>query len=267
MSSRRFIVDDDESLSDEPGGAAARREHDPEDESDLDGDLTSDDDNAVSRRLKRNANRRGAPVKTRSSTTAAATKAKTAAGRGKAWEGQFERTWDQVQEDEHGTLEGAVSDLLLSYKSRRCALLADSGQGVDRFKLTHLPPNGENSVLRDTASIQRGIIRHVYLVIDLSSAMLVRDYKATWLDLTLQYAQVRPSRICLFREVEKHSLRRTRWIQEFVTEFFDQNPIGQMAIMVTRDGLAERLTPLSGAVFVSPSPPSAPPKLTLTSNR
>ncbi|KWU42712.1 Ssl1-domain-containing protein, partial [Rhodotorula sp. JG-1b] len=113
-----------------------------------------------------------------------------------AWEGQFERTWDQVQEDEHGTLEGAVSDLLLSNKSRR--------------------------VLRDTASIQRGIIRHVYLVIDLSSAMLVRDYKATWLDLTLQYAQ------------------------EFVTEFFDQNPIGQMAIMVTRDGLAERLTPLSG---------------------
>ncbi|KAG0660357.1 hypothetical protein C6P46_004657 [Rhodotorula mucilaginosa] len=199
MSSRRFIVDDDESLSDEPG-TAARREHDPEDESDLDGDLTSDDDNAVSRRLKRNAaNRRHGPVKTRSSTTAAAAaaaKAKTAAGRGKAWEGQFERTWDQVQEDEHGTLEGAVSDLLLSYKSRR--------------------------VLRDSASIQRGIIRHVYLVIDLSSAMLVRDYKATWLDLTLQYAQ------------------------EFVTEFFDQNPIGQMAIMVTRDGLAERLTPLSG---------------------
>ena len=52
-----------------------------------------------------------------------------------------------------------------------------------------------------------------------------------------------------------------------MTEFFDQNPIGQMAIMVTRDGLAERLTPLSGAVFVSPSPPPAPPKLTLTSNR
>jgi hypothetical protein len=45
-------------------------------------------------------------------------------------------------------------------------------------------------ILRDTSSIQRGIIRHVYLVIDLSSAMLVRDYKQTWLDLTLQYAQV-----------------------------------------------------------------------------
>lgn len=87
---------------------------------------------------------------------------------------------------------------------------------------TRLITRPVRSVVRDSASIQRGIIRHVYLVIDLSSAMLVRDYKATWLDLTLQYAQ------------------------EFVTEFFDQNPIGQMAIMVTRDGLAERLTPLSG---------------------
>jgi transcription initiation factor TFIIH subunit 2 len=143
MSSRRFIVDDDESLSDEPG-TAARREHDPEDESDLDGDLTSDDDNAVSRRLKRNAaNRRHGPVKTRSSTTAAAAaaaKAKTAAGRGKAWEGQFERTWDQVQEDEHGTLEGAVSDLLLSYKSRRCA---STYSGECWTGQTHAPPAPE----------------------------------------------------------------------------------------------------------------------------
>ena len=143
MSSRRFIVDDDESLSDEPG-TAARREHDPEDESDLDGDLTSDDDNAVSRRRKRNAaNRRQGPVNTRSSTTAAAAaaaKAKTAAGRGKAWEGQFERTWDQVQEDEHGTLEGAVSDLLLSYKSRRCA---STYSGECWTGQTHAPPAPE----------------------------------------------------------------------------------------------------------------------------
>lgn len=34
--------------------------------------------------------------------------------------------------------------------------------------------------------------------------------------------------------------------QEFVSEFFDQNPISQMAIIVTREGTAERLSPLSG---------------------
>lgn len=47
-------------------------------------------------------------------------------------------------------------------------------------------------VVRDTTSIQRGIIRHLYLVIDLSMAMLVREFKATWLDIAIQYAKVRP---------------------------------------------------------------------------
>ncbi|BGP57407.1 hypothetical protein JCM8202v2_005048 [Rhodotorula sphaerocarpa] len=201
-----FIAADDESLSDpEPRkghkGRSAVSDDSDEDRSDLDVDHSSDEDGgAIARRRlqssKNSANRRQIGTRSHSNTAAGAPVAGRTRARGKAWEGQFERTWDQVQEDEHGTLEGAVSDLLLASKSRR--------------------------VVRDSASIQRGIIRHVYLVIDLSSAMLVRDYKATWLDLTLQYAQ------------------------EFVTEFFDQNPIGQMAIMVTRDGLAERLTPLSG---------------------
>lgn len=52
--------------------------------------------------------------------------------------------------------------------------------------------------------------------------MLVREYKQTWMDLTLQYAI------------------------EFVGEFFDQNPISQLAILVTREGASERLSPLSG---------------------
>lgn len=82
-----------------------------------------------------------------------------------SWEAAYERSWDNVREDERGSLESAVSDLLLS--------------------------NGIKRVLRDTTSIQRGIIRHVYLVIDLSLAMLVREFKATWLELTLGYARVR----------------------------------------------------------------------------
>ncbi|KAK4692385.1 hypothetical protein P7C70_g9141, partial [Phenoliferia sp. Uapishka_3] len=87
-------------------------------------------------------------------------------GKGKAWEGSFEHTWDSVREDAQGSLEGAVNEMGLNGKNKR--------------------------VLRDTTSIQRGIIRHVYLVIDLSLAMLVRDFKLPWLDLTLQYARVRP---------------------------------------------------------------------------
>lgn len=31
-----------------------------------------------------------------------------------------------------------------------------------------------------------------------------------------------------------------------MNEFFDQNPISQMAILISREGAAERLSPLSG---------------------
>lgn len=84
--------------------------------------------------------------------------------KGKSWEATYERSWDAVREDGEGSLQSAVADLLLS--------------------------NGAKRVLRDTTSIQRGIIRHVYLVIDLSLAMLVREFKSSWLDFTLGYAQV-----------------------------------------------------------------------------
>lgn len=40
-------------------------------------------------------------------------------GKGRAWEGEFEHTWDNVQEDERGTLEGAVSGALMGGKTRR----------------------------------------------------------------------------------------------------------------------------------------------------
>lgn len=45
-------------------------------------------------------------------------------GKGRAWEGDFEHTWDNVQEDERGTLEGAVSGALLSGKTRRQVAVA-----------------------------------------------------------------------------------------------------------------------------------------------
>jgi transcription initiation factor TFIIH subunit 2 len=78
------------------------------------------------------------------------------------------------------------------------------------------------SVLRDATAIQRGIIRHLYLVVDLSLSMLERDLRPSRLELSLQYAA------------------------EYVTEYFDQNPISQMAIIGMKDGVAVRLTALSG---------------------
>lgn len=113
-----------------------------------------------------------------------------------SWEEEYARSWDALTEDVHGSLEGAVAAFLTSNKRRR--------------------------ILRDTAAVQRGIIRHLFLIIDLSESMLDRDMRPSRLELTLKYAQ------------------------EFVTEFFDQNPISQLGIIVTRDGMAERISPLGG---------------------
>lgn len=110
VSQRDFVVaddDDDELLRED------------EDESDLDGD--SDSSGGIARLRSKGATNRGATQRDAVGTRSATGAARSSKGKGKAWEGQFERTWDQVQEDDRGTLEGAVSDLLLSTKSRRCA--------------------------------------------------------------------------------------------------------------------------------------------------
>ena len=76
--------------------------------------------------------------------------------------------------------------------------------------------------LKDTTPLQRGIIRHLILILDLSSAMLEKDLRPTRYLLTIRYAS------------------------EFVTEFFEQNPISQLGIIGMRDGLAVRVSEMSG---------------------
>ncbi|KAG0823948.1 hypothetical protein G6F62_006536 [Rhizopus arrhizus] len=115
---------------------------------------------------------------------------------GYAWEEEYKRSWDVLQEDAEGNLSSVVSQLQQQRKRRR--------------------------LLKDTDVIQRGIIRHVFIIIDLSEAMNEKDLRPSRIELTLTYAQ------------------------QFVVEFFDQNPISQLGIIITRDGIAEKLTELSG---------------------
>ncbi|KAI0738405.1 TFIIH basal transcription factor complex subunit SSL1 [Daedaleopsis nitida] len=113
-----------------------------------------------------------------------------------AWEASYTRSWDTVQEDEAGRLEGAVQDWIARGRRRR--------------------------LLAPAAAIRRTIIRHLVLVLDLSSAMTDRDMRPTRFDLMLQYAR------------------------EFVTEWFDQNPLGQIGVVGMRGGLGERVGEMSG---------------------
>ncbi|CAM9369573.1 unnamed protein product [Scytosiphon promiscuus] len=117
------------------------------------------------------------------------------AGAGYAWEKGFERTWEGVEEDEHGNI-----------KARE--------DGQRRTRRVRKRVGGE--------SIKRGMIRYLYLAIDLSKTMSEGD--------------MRPSRLAV----------TLRIVQDFVTNYFDQNPLSQLGILVTREGRAEKITELSG---------------------
>ncbi|KAJ6787813.1 hypothetical protein PWT90_09513 [Aphanocladium album] len=111
-----------------------------------------------------------------------------------AWE-QSKRTWemDLPEEGEDGTLD-----------------------------LTTLEAEKRRRLMRDTTPLQRGIIRHLVLVLDMSFAMTEKDMLPTRYRLTLSYAAA------------------------FVREFFEQNPISQLGVVGMRDGVAVRVSDLGG---------------------
>ncbi|KAI1656160.1 TFIIH basal transcription factor complex, subunit SSL1 [Daldinia decipiens] len=112
-----------------------------------------------------------------------------------AWE-DIQRSWDTVVEDADGTLTGAIEGRAEAEKRAR--------------------------LLKDTTPLQRGIIRHLVLVLDMSFAMLEKDLLPSRYELAMAYAS------------------------QFVREYFEQNPISQLAILGMRDGVAVRISDMSG---------------------
>lgn len=110
-----------------------------------------------------------------------------------AWE-DVKRSWDTVVEGVDGNL--SMAEALEAEKRRR--------------------------LLRDTTPLQRGIIRHMVLVIDMSFAMAEKDMLPTRYRLAMVYAA------------------------EFVREYFEQNPISQMGVVGMRDGIAVRISEMGG---------------------
>lgn len=82
--------------------------------------------------------------------------------------------------------------------------------------------NKRKRLLKDTTPLQRGIIRHTLLILDLSTAMTEKDLRPTRFLLTINYTV------------------------SFVTEFFEQNPISQLGILGMKDGIATRISDMSG---------------------
>ncbi|KAG6543114.1 hypothetical protein Mapa_015363 [Marchantia paleacea] len=71
--------------------------------------------------------------------------------------------------------------------------------------------------------IQRGIIRYVFVICDFSRAAAEADFK--------------PSRMGAVANC----------VEAFVREFFDQNPLSHLGLITIRNGVARRLTDLSGS--------------------
>ncbi|KAL9614389.1 MAG: hypothetical protein Q9167_001119 [Letrouitia subvulpina] len=78
--------------------------------------------------------------------------------------------------------------------------------------------NKRKRLLKEQAPYQRGFFRHVVLILDLSDAMIEKDLRPSRYILTLKY------------------------VSEFITEFFESNPLGQLGIIGMRNGLAIRVS-------------------------
>ncbi|XP_009338275.2 LOW QUALITY PROTEIN: general transcription factor IIH subunit 2 [Pyrus x bretschneideri] len=118
-----------------------------------------------------------------------------------AWERAYadERSWESLQEDESGLLQ-PIDNQSLKHAQYRRRLRAAS-----------------------TARIQKGLIRYLFIVIDLSKAAAEMDF--------------RPSRMGV---VAKH-------VEAFIREFFYQNPLSQVGLVTVKDGVAHCLTDLGGS--------------------
>ncbi|ODA82118.1 hypothetical protein RJ55_00623 [Drechmeria coniospora] len=90
------------------------------------------------------------------------------------------------------------------------------------LNLTALEAEKRRRLLRDTTPLQRGIIRRLILVLDMSFAMTEKDLLPTRYRLMLSYAAA------------------------FVRDYFEQNPISQLGIVGMRDGVAVRIVDLGG---------------------
>ncbi|XP_074625889.1 general transcription factor IIH subunit 2-like [Acropora palmata] len=115
---------------------------------------------------------------------------------GYRWLSQYERTWEVIQEDAEGSLQTVVDEI--SHRSKRRRIMGRSG------------------------NIRLGMMRHLFIVVDMSRAM--------------EEADLKPSRLAC----------SVKLLEDFISEYFDQNPISQVGLIVTRNKRAEKITELSG---------------------
>jgi transcription initiation factor TFIIH subunit 2 len=114
-----------------------------------------------------------------------------------AWTAPIQRSWEEIEED---TETGQLKSLTLQQQKQRKAKIARS-EGI---------------------VIEKGVIRYLYIIIDLSVAIESNDIKPTRKVVTLDLLEL------------------------FIVEFFAQNPISQLGFIISHNKIAEKITELSG---------------------
>lgn len=116
--------------------------------------------------------------------------------KGYRWETEYEKTWEELREDESGSLQASVDSILHRAKRRQ--------------------------LLERVTNVRLGMMRHVFLVLDASSAMSDQDLKPWRLKAA------------------------AKLLEYFVEEYFDQNPISQLGVLFSQNKRAEKITELGG---------------------
>ena len=130
------------------------------------------------------------------------------------WEGTYARPWDVLQEDEDGGIQSTVEKLLARGRRKR-AIAAET-------------------------PLRRSIIRHLFVILDLSESMQDKDFRPSRCGVNDWQISVRNVDVAVRWEVTLQYLRG------YVAEWFDQNPLGQMGVILMRDRLSETLITMGG---------------------
>jgi len=116
---------------------------------------------------------------------------------GYRWLNEYEKTWEVLQEDNVGSIQASIDDIV--HKAKRKRLLFRKG------------------------NVRLGMMRHLYVIVDMSKTMKESDL-------------LRPSKLACANKL----------LEQFIIEYFDQNPISQRGLISTKNKRAFKLTELSG---------------------
>lgn len=112
------------------------------------------------------------------------------------WETGYEKTWEEIREDEGGLIASSINEIIQRAKRKRQEMKKSSNR--------------------------LGMMRHLYIILDCSEAMSIPDLK--------------PSRF----------INALKMLQLFIEEFFDQNPISQLGLILLKNKRAEKISELAG---------------------